>query len=269
MRYLTYDEEKELKRLAKSSDEVTSTHASIVLMSANGTGTLEIASALGVCERTARNVVNMFNKGGNWAVPRKTSPGRPRLLNDEQRDALIALVRTSPVDSGYRKKCWTVLLLLEEAKSRGIVPDISSDTLSREVRRAGIDMLSLKPSKSTDNGIQASGGRGAPAHNTNAVRTGAYTNTLLSDEDRAEHDRVISRLEEMLGIERGIDRVHLEMLAIYWLRLMRALAAGNVDAAERLDRLVRRQLKTLRVTKKEADDGQSGVTPAEWATDLL
>ena len=89
-----------MKKLAESSDEVTAARASAVIMSADGIHTPEIASSLGVCERTIRNTINSFNKVGCLAVTRKTPPGRPRILGDEQREALIELIHTSPFDSG-------------------------------------------------------------------------------------------------------------------------------------------------------------------------
>ncbi|MHB0999242.1 MAG: helix-turn-helix domain-containing protein [Armatimonadota bacterium] len=272
--FITPSEEKELNDLIGSEDEVAAARASIVIMSAGGIDTHGIASTLHVCERTVRNAICTFNNNGVSSIYRKTSPGRPPLISSEQRSEIIRLIYTSPVDSGYKKRYWTAPLLLKEAQFRGIVADISCDTLSRELKKAGIDLQAMRPGR-TNSGSNASAnirGRGAPTRNMNAVRTGAYVNELLSDDDRAEYDRMLNRLQEIVSTAKSTDRMHIEMIAYYWVRLMRALTADNIDAAERIDRLIRRQQKTLRAAKNEDSDDKSNapkLTLAEWATDLL
>jgi len=68
------------------------------------------------------------------------------------------------------------------------------------------------------------------------------------------------------------DFMQVELVAVYFLKLGRAQEAGDWDAAERLDRMIRCHLKDLKATKI-AREGEAGsgpeTTPAEWATALL
>ena len=68
------------------------------------------------------------------------------------------------------------------------------------------------------------------------------------------------------------DFLQVELVAVYSVKLVRAQINGDMDAAEKLDRMIRCHLKDLKATKiaREGDTPTGPQsTPAEWATALL
>jgi len=62
------------------------------------------------------------------------------------------------------------------------------------------------------------------------------------------------------------------LAAASFIHLGRAIEADDVEAAERIDRMLRCHLKDLKATKTTREGNgpsQQGTTPAEWATELL
>ena len=115
-------------------------------------------------------------------------------------------------------------------------------------------------------------GPGAPENNTNALRHGIYADRFLSDEERPLFDAIISQLHEDFVFNKSSDFMQVELVAVYFLKLGRAQEAGDWDAAEKLDRMIRCHLKDLKATKiaREGEEPKGPeTTPAEWATALL
>jgi len=81
--------------------------------------------------------------------------------------------------------------------------------------------------------------RGAPKGNTNAMRHGIYANRFLSDEEKALFDSIISQLYQDFVFNKSSDFIQVELVAVYFLKLGRAQEAGDYEAAERLDRMIR------------------------------
>jgi len=55
-------------------------------------------------------------------------------------------------------------------------------------------------------------------------------------------------------------------------KYMRAVAEGNMDAAQKLDSMIRANMKDVKMTKiaREVDQPKGPqTTPADWASDLL
>jgi hypothetical protein len=115
-------------------------------------------------------------------------------------------------------------------------------------------------------------GPGAPVDNTNALRHGIYADRFLSEDERPVFDAIISQLHEDFVFNKSSDFMQVELVAVYFLKLGRAQEAGEWDAAEKLDRMIRCHLKDLKATKiaREGEEPKGPeTTPAEWATALL
>lgn len=113
---------------------------------------------------------------------------------------------------------------------------------------------------------------GAPRGNTNNLQHGVYANRFLSPEEKPIFDAIIDQLHEDFVFNKSSDFMQVELVAVYFLKLGRAQEAGDWDAAERLDRMIRCHLKDLKATKiaREGEEPKGPeTTPAEWATALL
>ncbi len=108
--------------------------------------------------------------------------------------------------------------------------------------------------------------------NQNSLAHGIYADRFLSPEERPLFEAIIGQLYRDFVFNKSSDFMQVELVAVYFLKLGRAQEAGDWDAAERLDRMIRCHLKDLKATKV-AREGEvpsgPGTTPAEWATALL
>lgn len=119
---------------------------------------------------------------------------------------------------------------------------------------------------------EAKRGPGAPEGNTNALKHGIYADRFLSPEERVIFDAIILQLHQDFVFNKSSDFMQVELVAVYFLKLERAQEAGDWEAAERLDRMIRCHLKDLKATKiaREGEEPKGAeTTPAEWATALL
>ena len=114
--------------------------------------------------------------------------------------------------------------------------------------------------------------RGAPEGNLNGMRHGIYANRFLSEDEKPLFDAIIVQLYQDFVFNKSSDFMQVELVAVYFLKLGRAQEAGDWDAAEKLDRMIRCHLKDLKATKI-AREGEAArgpeTTPAEWAMALL
>ncbi len=113
---------------------------------------------------------------------------------------------------------------------------------------------------------------GAPEGNLNSMRHGIYANRFLADDEKPLFETTIGQLYQDFVFNKSSDFMQVELVAVYFLKLGRAQEAGDWDAAEKLDRMIRCHLKDLKATKI-AREGEAAkgpeTTPAEWATALL
>src|ERR1700676_2269941 len=105
----------------------TITRARILLKSADGWSTAELAAAFDVCEATVTNVRRRFAQGGLEAVLHdKVQQHRRSALSGLQTAHLIA-VACSPAPDGHNH--WTVRLLAQKAVELGFVTNIPPTTI--------------------------------------------------------------------------------------------------------------------------------------------
>jgi len=113
---------------------------------------------------------------------------------------------------------------------------------------------------------------GAPENNLNPMTHGIWANQCLNDEERELFREIIQRLWNDFEFNKSSDFLQVELVAVYSVKLVRAQINGDMDASEKLDRMIRCHLKDLKATKiareGEASRGPE-TTPAEWATALL
>jgi len=113
---------------------------------------------------------------------------------------------------------------------------------------------------------------GAPQGNTNALKHGIYADRFLTPEEKPIFDAIIEQLYQDFVFNKSSDFIQVELVAVYFLKLGRAQEAGDWEAAERLDRMIRchmKDLKTTKITREGTEPSESQTTPAEWATALL
>ncbi len=113
---------------------------------------------------------------------------------------------------------------------------------------------------------------GAPKGNTYALKHGIFADRFLSPEEKPLFDAIIAQLQEDFVFNKSSDFIQVELVAVYFLKLGRAQEAGDWEAAERLDRMIRchmRELKTTKLTREGTEPSEPQTTPAEWATALL
>jgi transposase len=111
----------------------TITRARILLTSADGWSTAELAAAFDVCEATVTNVRRRFAQGGLEAVLHdKVQQHRRSALSGLQTAHLIA-VACSPAPDGHDH--WTVRRLSQKAVELGFVTNISPNTIHELLKK--------------------------------------------------------------------------------------------------------------------------------------
>lgn len=107
--------------------------ARVLLLMDEGLSAPKAAAAAGVTANTARNVAKRYHDGGvDHAIHDLPRPGSERLLNVRQEAALIAMVCSKP-PKGFAR--WSISLATKEAIRRGIIDEVSEDTIGRILRR--------------------------------------------------------------------------------------------------------------------------------------
>lgn len=112
----------------------------------------------------------------------------------------------------------------------------------------------------------------AKVGNQNGIRHGIFSNSFLTEEERQQFQAIISQLYQDFVFNKSSDFYQVEIVALYMLKLHRAMELEDYDSAEKLDRLLRAHLRELKTTKlsREGDKPAGPETsPAEWATALL
>ena len=107
--------------------------------------------------------------------------------------------------------------------------------------------------------------------NTNALKHGAYAGRILNDEEQQVFDDVVAAFRRDFSLNDSSDVVALEAMAMSYIQYVRAADAGNAQAAETFDRVLRHHLRDLKATKLSREGETTGpqTTPAEWAAALL
>jgi transposase len=270
-----------LRQLASSSDATIARRANILLSSAGGKTTGDIARLLAISERTVRNTIRAFGELGlDSLYPRKPS-GRPTILSGEQRNALLELLSRSPSEFGFERRVWRLSDIASVMEDRNMALGISLRTLRREIKRCGIDLSEIKMdgtikippygSESSDDKQASSPLLCLPPDKPTTGRS-LYADRMLRLGERSLYDEVIKNFKGNYAAIADTHDLHLELAAIYCVKLIRAQTEGDWEQAERLDRMMHSHMKELKAAKKKQKSHQgrkTGDTPAERAAAIV
>ena len=98
-----------------------------LLQLAKGVAAPRIAGVIPLTAQAIRNVARRYQQGGlERALYEKRRPGAAEVLDDGQKQRLIAVVCSNPPEGRAR---WTVRLVAEEAVKRKLVPRVGRETI--------------------------------------------------------------------------------------------------------------------------------------------
>jgi putative transposase len=98
-----------------------------LLQLASGVSAPRIASIIPMTPQAIRKVGHRYRAGGlNRALYDKQRPGAEELLEESQKQRIIAMVCSDPPEGCAR---WTVRLVAEEAVKRKLVPRVGRETI--------------------------------------------------------------------------------------------------------------------------------------------
>lgn len=98
-----------------------------LLQLARGVSAPQVAQVVPLTPQAIRKVAHRYQEGGlQRALYEKERPGAATLLEDNQRQRIIAMVCSDPPEGRAR---WTVRLVAEEAVKRKLVPKVGRETI--------------------------------------------------------------------------------------------------------------------------------------------
>ena len=98
-----------------------------LLQLAKGVSAPRISGMIPLTPQAIRKVGHRYQEGGlERALYEKPRPGATEVLDDNQKQRLIAMVCSSPPEGRAR---WTVRLVAEEAVKRKLVPRVGRETI--------------------------------------------------------------------------------------------------------------------------------------------
>ncbi len=122
-------DQKELQKLVSGGVQQVRVvlRALALLQLAKGVSAPRIARIIPLTPQGIRNVGHRYQQGGlDRALYEKQRPGAAEVLDDSQKQRLIAMVCSSPPEGRAR---WTVRLVAEEAVKRKLVPRVGRETI--------------------------------------------------------------------------------------------------------------------------------------------
>ena len=94
---------------------------------AKGASAPQISNVVPLTPQSIRNVGHRYQNGGlDVALYEKQRPGAAAVLDDSQKQRIIAMVCSDPPEGRAR---WTVRLVVEEAVKRRLVPQVGRETV--------------------------------------------------------------------------------------------------------------------------------------------
>jgi transposase len=140
VRDLTEEEKRALEDALGSERAFTRRRARILRFSAQGLHSGQIAEGLGCTRQTVRNGIHAFHKQGLASLtPEPQGPRDPdRLLEEQDREELQAIVHQSPRTFEKSRSTWTLPLLAEVAFEEELTPRrVSGETIRKAIHALG------------------------------------------------------------------------------------------------------------------------------------
>ena len=126
---VTRKDQKELRRLLSGGVQQVRVvlRAVALLQLAQGVSAPHVAGAVRLTPQAIRKVGHRYQEGGlERALYEKQRPGAAALLEDSQKQRIIAMVCSDPPEGLAR---WTVRLVAQEAVKRRLVPRVGRETI--------------------------------------------------------------------------------------------------------------------------------------------
>ena len=137
VRALTEIEHTTLRTGLRAPQAFTLRRSQLLLLSAEGKTPRQIARQLGCSDQTVRNVIRAFNSEALACLEQQSS--RPQTAKPELEEAkcekLRDLLHQSPRQCGQARSTWTLPMVAEVAKERGLTKRVVSDETIRHARR--------------------------------------------------------------------------------------------------------------------------------------
>jgi len=114
--------------------------------------------------------------------------------------------------------------------------------------------------------------RSTKAGNLNRLKDGIFSSRLLTAREREIFYDLIGRLTHDYPPTTVVDQSEIELVALLFIQIGRALAANDIPAIKKLDTMLRGHLRLLNATKlaREGHQPLSPIgTPDAWAQYLL
>jgi transposase len=112
--------------------------ARIVLLSANRRGVHDISAMVGLHPINVRKWIHRFNQYGLRGLHPRRSPGRPKLFDENQREAIVRTASTDPRVLGLGFSSWSLQRLRSHLIAAGVLDGISAETIRQELIRSGL-----------------------------------------------------------------------------------------------------------------------------------
>ena len=136
VREIDNDEGNRLLRIVRRSSGsiVTWRRAQMVLLSAQGMDTAQIAKVTFTSSDRVRDVVHNFNADGFDSLRPKYAGGRPPKFDDDQRAEIKKIALARPGDHGLPFSTWSLSKLADYLVAQGVIDDISHEGLRQLLR---------------------------------------------------------------------------------------------------------------------------------------
>jgi transposase len=122
----------------RQADPDMAKRARIIVLSARKHRVHEISALVGLHPINVRKWIHRFNHFGIDGLYPRRSPGRPRLFAGGQRQAIISMATSDPQSLGLAFSAWSLQRLRSQLIARGVVSEISAETIRQELLRAGL-----------------------------------------------------------------------------------------------------------------------------------
>lgn len=136
---------RDLRQLAKAAEDADQGRRLLVLAAIYAGGSRTAAAELGAVElQTVRDWVLRFNAHGPAGLIDKTAPGPVPKLNDDQRQALAAIVEAGPIPAIHGVVRWRLADLRQWIWQEFAI-SLDESTVSRELKALDFVKISARP----------------------------------------------------------------------------------------------------------------------------